>query len=67
MNKEIQKHQDTMVKFVVKAKELQNESGLQVGLDMGGSTCLIPVDAILKSLLKMTTREDLKVRLNALL
>ena len=57
---QIETHQDTMVNYVIKAKELQNESGLQVGLAMPGMTNLIPVDAILQSLLKMTTRRDLK-------
>ena len=63
MNATIKKHQDTMVKYVIKAKELQHESGLQVGLAMEGTTSLIPVDAILKSLLQMTTRQDLKDRI----
>lgn len=60
---EIEKHQDTMVNYTIKAKELQKESGLMVGLAVAGKSELVPVDYCLKSLLRMTTREDLKERI----
>jgi hypothetical protein len=68
VKEEIAKYQDHMVDCVIKAKNLQNEIGLQVGLSMKGATDFpVPVDAILKSLFKMTTREDLKAKIeNAL-
>ena len=65
MDEEIKKYQDTIVDCALRAKKLQNDSGLIVGLAMEGKTDLIPVDAILKSLLKITTREDLKDRIFA--
>ena len=65
MDEEIKKYQDTMVDYALRAKKLQNDSGLIVGLAMEGKTDLIPVDVILKSLLKITTREDLKDRIFA--
>lgn len=64
MTEEIARHQDKMVNFTIKAKELQNESGLLIGLAVKGvNIILVPVDDCLKSLLKMTTRQDLQDRI----
>lgn len=63
MDKKLKEYQDRMTDYVVKAKELQNESGWVVGLQMEGITDLIPVDAIIKSLLNQTTRPELKRKL----
>jgi hypothetical protein len=59
---EILKYQDIMVGYTIKAKELQKDSGVSIGLSLNNSG-FIPVDMCLKSLLKMTTRTDLKDKL----
>ena len=66
MNKEIQDYQDAMVDYITKAKQLQTESGLIIGLAVPNTTDLVPVDAAIESLINMTTRQDLQDRLEAL-
>jgi len=63
MDEEIKAYQDKMVEYVLEAKKLQNKSQMEIGLKMEGNSCLVPVDMILKSLLKMTTRQDLKEKI----
>lgn len=62
MNEEIKQEQDKMVDFVIRAKNLQNESGLGVGLSMEGLP-LIPVDTFLEALWNSTIRKDLKEKI----
>ena len=62
MQKEIKEHQDKMVKFVIKAKELQNESGFKILLSTD-EFAPTSVDLLLKSLLGATTRADLKEKI----
>ena len=57
MDKEIQDHQDKTIDYVIKAKQLQNESTLVITLNR------VPVDKLLRALAKTTTREDLKERI----
>ncbi len=67
MEKEIKEHQDKMVNSVIKAKELQNKIGLVVGLSIGSPAPLVAVDDLLKSLYNMTTRKDLKKKIEGVL
>jgi hypothetical protein len=62
MNNEIKEYQDKMVGFVLEAKVLQSRSDVTVGLSLHGGE-LVPVDSILKSLYTMTTRRDLKEKI----
>lgn len=62
MQKEIKEHQDKMVKFVIKAKKLQNESGFKILLSMN-EFASTPVDLLLESLLRATTRTNLKEKI----
>jgi len=59
MEKEIKDHQDKMVKFVIKAKTLQDESGFGVALSINEGPP-VPVNLLLESLFRATTRNDLK-------
>jgi hypothetical protein len=63
MDKKLKKYQDRMTDYVVKAKELQNETGLVVGLRIERITDFIPVDALIKSLLNQSIKPELKRKL----
>ena len=62
MNKEIQDHQDKMVGYLIKAIELEKESGFGI-LIADAKVGSVSADEILNSIAKMTTREDLKERI----
>ena len=62
MDQEIQAHQDKMVGYLIKAKELEKESGFGI-LIMDAKIGAVSVNEVLSSVAKMTTREDLKERI----
>jgi len=62
MDKQIQDYQDKMVGYLIKAQELQNESGFEIMIN-NKEIGIVSVNEVLRSLFKMTTREDLKEKI----
>lgn len=58
MKEEIKRHQDSQVCRIIKAKKLQVETGILIGVRMSEENNFISVDRAIKCLIEMTTREE---------
>lgn len=65
MDAEIKEYQDKNVSNILKLKELQIECGYDVGIRFSEERPFVPVDYLLRSLLRTTTRKDLQEKIDA--